>query len=75
MSNVILNVPSVFVSMSQVPSVKAPQAAGARGLAPNLSLYRGDENKGGKKVRRSIIMRPMTHVHCKIGGFYSGHAS
>ena len=38
MSNVISNVPSVFVSLSQAPSAKAPQAAGARGLAPNLSL-------------------------------------
>ena len=36
MRKVVSNVLSVFVSLSQAPSAMAPQAAGARGLAPNL---------------------------------------
>ena len=34
------NVLAVFGSLSQAPSAKAPQAAGARGLAPNLGVER-----------------------------------
>jgi len=36
---VISNIPFVFGSLSQAPSAKAPQAAGAHGLAPNLAIF------------------------------------
>jgi hypothetical protein len=34
------------VSLSQAPSAKAPQAAGARGLAPNLHKLGALDNAG-----------------------------
>ena len=51
----------VFVSLSQAPSAKAPQAAGARGLAPNLSGLDGKDFFAYVCFRTIALLTPYRH--------------